>query len=429
MRDIRLRVFLIAGLSTLFLGCTLIALRPTEEASTPTLPAPSATLTPTKTPAPTPTPSPLPSPTADPCPARQSVAFPDLPSTFPDGYVEALRSYLAQGGEPAALQAGLRAWDVLPPEPDSGPLWGDLTGDGVTETVAAFINAQAEIFPPPGALAIFACRDGTVETLASYAPGIASFTWPLGIADLTEDGVSDLAFADVNCGAHTCWFTVRVWAWTDGQFQEQVEGDFSLPYAGFKIEDGQIHGYSAGMGSVGAGPQRPYTETWRWNGEVITFATEEVGPPRFRYHAFQDGDQALYVEDYDAAFDAYLRVINDDDLDPWAGLYDTYEEQRWLTALAQWRLLTMGMHLGNFPDAEMRYERLQMDYPPDTPGYPVAVLAERFWSQYQETGNVAYGCIEAVNAPEVEAVLSFLNSFGYANPTYAAEDLCPFLTP
>ena len=420
----RFRLVGVISLSVL-LGCTLITLRPASPTATPTLPAPSATPPPTQTPVPTS----IPSPTPEPCPVQQPVTFPDRPASFPGAYVAALRSYLAQGGDPAHLQSGLERWYVLPPEPESGPLRGDLTGDGVTETVAAFINAQAETFPPPGALAVFACRAGAVETLTSYAPGPANFLWLLASADLTQDGIGDLTFADVTCGAHTCWYTVHVWAWSGDQFQERVDGVFSLPYARFEVVAGRIQGHSAGVGSVGAGPQRPYTETWRWNGEVITFATEEVGPPRFRYHALLDGDQALYAEDYDAAFDAYLRVIRDDALAPWAGRYTAAQERQWLTALAQWRLLTLGMQLGNFPDAERRYARLQADDPPDTPGQPVALLADRFWARYQETGNVAYGCIEAINAPEVDAVLSFLNSFGYANPTYTAEDLCPFLTP
>ena len=62
-------------------------------------------------------------------------------------------------------------------------------------------------------------------------------------------------------------------------------------------------------------------------------------------------------------------------------------------------------------------------------GNAVAQLAQHFWEEYLGTGNVAYGCLEAVNAPEVPEVLDFLNSFGYANPSYVAEELCPFLTP
>ncbi len=425
------RVIWSVGLSLFALGCVLLSMRPTGE-TTPTPLLPTATPLPTETSAPASTPTRVPtlSPTPDPCPPPKQIAFPERPEVHSfERYRETLRTFLAAGGDPAQMGPSLAEWDVLPPERDAGPLRGDLTGNGVTETAVALINTDAETFPPPGALVVFACRDGTIETLASYTPGTGNYLWLRGIADLTQDGIADLVFTDVTCGAHTCWYTAHVWSWSGEEFQEQIGGSFALPYAFFWAEEGQLYGRSGGIGSVGAGPQRVYTETWQWDGQVITFADKTVGPAQFRYHAFRDGDIALFVEDYDVAFDAYLRVINDETLDPWAGMYSAEEERQALTALAEWRLFTLGMKLGNFPDAELRYERLQTEYPSETPAHAVTVLAERFWSRYQETGNVAYGCLEVVDLPEAEQVLSFLNSFGYANPFYAAEDLCPFLTP
>lgn len=368
-------------------------------------------------------------PTPNPCPSLQEVDFPARPEVFPETYIAALRAYLAAGGDPTTIARGLKVWDALPPEGEGGLIHEDLTGDGIAETVVALIDAHAETFPPSGVLAIFTCRDGAVETLTTHVPPPGAYFLLRDAVDLTEDGVADLVFNDVICGAHTCWYTAHVWAWRGNQFVEQVDGDFSLPYASFWAEDGRLHGHSGGIGSVGAGPQRTYTETWQWNGEVITYTTEDLGPARYRYHALLDGDWALFSGDYERAFDAYLRVINDETLEPWAGLYAADEERRRLTALAQWRLMTLSMKLGDFPEAEARYERLQRDYPPETPGHAVARLGERFWSRYQETGNVAHGCTAVRDAPEADEVLNFLNSFGYANPRYAAEDLCPFLTP
>jgi hypothetical protein len=223
--------------------------------------------------------------------------------------------------------------------------------------------------------------------------------------------------------------TVHVWSWTGADFVEQVSGDFTVPYPDFSLREDRILATTRGFGSVGAGPQRVITETWQWNGNVITRTGETVAAPEFRYHALIDGDEALFQGDYDAAFDAYLRVLNDETLEPWAAAYDAREERLWLKALAQWRLVTLGMELGNFPDAESRYEALQQDYTPQTPGYPVAQMAQRFWEQYNITGTVADACRAAIGSPEAEAVLQFLNSFGYANPTYSREELCPFRGP
>jgi hypothetical protein len=211
--------------------------------------------------------------------------------------------------------------------------------------------------------------------------------------------------------------------------------ELTMPYATFKLEDapslgtGRILALSGGMGSVGAGPQRAYTETWAWNGSVITFASGERGPATYRYHAFRDADEAWFQQNYDQAHWGYLNVITDQTLKAWEGYYGAHEETLWLTALARWRLVLMGMKRENYEDAKAHYAQLQSAFTPETPGYPVAALAKRFWDRYREVGNIAYGCQEVVNAPEAQAVLDFLNSYGYANPMYTPEELCPYLTP
>lgn len=406
----------------------------TGSTAAPTLPkaqgevgAATPKLTPSPTPVP-PTPTPLPSPTPHPCPTQREVSIPPAPAEFPGGYFETLRSYLAEGGAPAQIPELLESWNAAIPQGGSF-LHEDLTGEGVKEIIVAFINPQSETFPPEGALAIFTCRAGAVERFYTFLPGQGFQPSLIGVRDLTGDEPQELVFSEVSCGAHTCMRTVHAWTWTGSDFVEQVSGDFTLPYPDFTLSDGKILGTSHGFGSVGAGPQRVYTETWAWNGEVITKTGETVGPASYRYHALVDGDEALLVEDYDAAFQAYSRVLNDESLEPWAAAYGAVEEQRWLKALAQWRLVTLGMHLGNFPDAEKRYEALQDEYTPGTPGHPVASMAQRFWEAYLEAGTVSAACRAAIETPASVEVLNFLNSFGYANPTYTQEELCPFLAP
>ena len=426
LRSLRLRGIIVTVLALLLMGCATVTLGPSATATPDGL-----LLTTREVPAvtPSPTPTTVPTPTPDPCPPRQDIAVPDRPAgDFPTSHVAALRDYLAAGGDPSTLLELLSAWEALAPEGGT-PRQADLTGDGATEIAVVFIDPLAESFPPEGVLAVYACRAGSVETLYTYTPGEYFYLYLLGVEDLTADGLAELTFADVTCGAHTCWHTVHVWSWTGSDFQERVGGNFTMPYPDFFLREGQIKGRSQGMGSVGAGPQRVYTETWAWNGSVITYTSAELGPPTFRYHAFLDGEDALLAEEYATAFDLYLRVLDDESLTPWAAYYDAHEERLWLAALARWRLLTLGLELGNHPDAELQYERLQADFPPGIPGAAVAQLAQHFWEEYLGTGNVAYGCLEAVNAPEAPEVLDFLNSFGYANPPYAAEKLCPFLTP
>jgi tetratricopeptide (TPR) repeat protein len=267
-----------------------------------------------------------------------------------------------------------------------------------------------------------------MQTLATYLPGPDAFVFPVDAGDLTQDGVPDLVFADVSCRDDTCWHAPHVWSWSNGDFRDVMAGAPRLPYAEFSLDEGRLLARSPGLSSLEAGPQRVITQTWSWSGEVLALTAEEVGPPRYRYHALREGDEALFVGEYAEAFAAYLRVLNDPALDPWAGAYGAQEETRWLRALAHWRLMTLGYELGNFPDAEEHYAALQ-EWDPEEAGWPVADLARRFHEEYLATGSVMRACRASVDAPEAEFVLRFLNSFGYANPTYNAEGLCPFLGP
>lgn len=396
---------------------------PTPSESKPvTTPEPSTTPTATR-------PAPQPTATPNPCPAvRPQTTTPARPLNFGNDYVQALQDYLTAGGDPVSLAQVLQDWEALAP---SGglPIQNDFSGDGVPEIAVAFINPLAETFPPEGLLAVFTCAAQRYETLHVYTPGEWTNVALVGGEDATADNRADLIFADVTCGAHTCWHTLHVWSWKNGRFHERVDGEATLPYPTFAVVDGAVLARSTGIGSVGAGPQRVFTETWAWNGDVITRTSEELGPAEFRYHAFRDGDDAFRARRYADAFDAYLRVLNDETLDPWAGFYGAPEERLWFTALARWRLILLEMQMENTADAELQYDRLQSDFNAETPGYAVAAMARRFWESYQRLGLLPDACIEASTAPEVEAVLDFLNSFGYANPTYAPDDLCPLTTP
>ncbi len=412
------RLLLPVALMLVVLGCTLsnptTSTSPTADKGLERTPPVAAT--------------PLPTATPNPCPAVTAIPAPERPTDFGDSFILTLREYLAAGGNPTALGEVLQVWEALPP--DGGiPLQQDFTGDGSLEVAVAFINPLAESFPPEGMLAIFTCRNGAYETLYSYTPGEWANVALVGGEDLNGDDNPELVFADVTCGAHTCWHTLHVWSWDGAAFREQTAGDPSLPYPTFTLTKDAILASSVGVGSVGAGPQRVYTETWSWNGSVITRTATQLGPAQYRYHAFRDGDEAQRAERYADAFDAYLRVINDESLEPWAGYYSAPEERLWFTALARWRLVLLGINLGNFPDAENAYQRLQADFTAEAPGYPVAQLASRFWEAYQRLGLRPEACAQTLTAPEVAAILEFLNSFGYANPTYTAEELCPSTIP
>ncbi|HOU15469.1 MAG TPA: hypothetical protein PKZ84_20370 [Anaerolineae bacterium] len=414
------RCALLLGMACILLGCNLFA-----SPAPATIPERAVTRAPEIPPA-TVTARPPTTSSADPCPARRDIAFPSRPAAFAD-YAETVRAYLAAGGDPRRIPALLSEWQARTATGETLAR-ADLNGDGVTDSVVAFINPATESYPPAGMLAIYTCREGTVRFLYTYKPGAWFGLNLIGATDVTQDGLADLVFAEVSCSANTCWHTLRVWSWVGKDFQERMGSKFSFPYADFALADGRILAGSHGDSSVEAGPQRPVTTTLAWDGSAVTVTATVAGPAIYRYHVLCDGDEALFAGKYAHALDAYLQARNNKTLKAWAVAVSRDEEEHWFRALADWRLLLVELRLQNMPNAQAYYNELVDEFLPATAGHAVAALAQRFWESYTVHGDMALACVEAIRAPEALEVLDFLNSFGYANPTYTWDDLCPFLS-
>ena len=158
---------------------------------------------------------PAPTSVVDPCPARRDVAFPERPENF-DDYAETLRIYLVEGGDPKRIPALLARWGASATTGET-LVRADLDSNGTADTIVAFINPMsqapgAELHPPEGMLAIYTCREGTVHSLYTYAPGAWFGLNLVGAEDVTQDGLADLVFTEIACGAQTCWHTLHVWS-------------------------------------------------------------------------------------------------------------------------------------------------------------------------------------------------------------------------
>ncbi len=398
-------------------GCAPVNLSPTPAIRIRTMASPTATFIP-----PTPTVAASPTFSLSSCPVQQSLPLPARPALFQD-YAATMQAYLTQGGKPADLVALLVDWQARPP---SGEvlLQADLTGDAIPETIVAYVNPETEQPQTESELTIYTCQDQAMKMLYTYQPGEWFNLVLIGAQDMTADGVTDLIFADETCGAHTCWNSPHVWSWAMTDFVDKVGADFSTPYATFMLEDDHIVMTSEGIASVGAGPQRPMTNTLSWNGRVVTVTATGVGPSLFRYHVFRDGDEAFFAHDDRRAKSAYQQVLSDDSLLAWAAYTSEEEERRWFESLAYWRIMLLAIKAGDEALARQHYQTLTAQFAPGQAGYATAALAQSFWQTYEQSRDIDYGCRAALNVPEAQVVLDFLNTFGYANPTYALEDLC-----
>jgi hypothetical protein len=343
-------------------------------------------------------------------------------------YVPTIQRFLSTGGDMAALEHLLSSWGALPEWPDQ-VIAEDLTGDGIQEIVVALQYAGDQA-PPPGDLLVLSADGHALLFQEGYDPHGASIRL-LQVIDADQDAKADIAYTSITCGAHTCFESLNILAWSGARLSSLMGGRLDMPYPTYSVTPGRIHAQSGLIGSVGADPQRGYSEVWELQGSVFTVTQQIWQPPVYRYHALLDADRALFAGDHVAAVSGYERVIDDKALQEWgavSGSADPATERAYLAAFARWRLALTYLQAGDLGSAQAQHNRLLVDFPGGSTGHDVAFLAEVFWAAYLPDADIVAGCNAMVEAAKAApSVHGFFNeTYGYANPRWEAVDVCPF---
>jgi hypothetical protein len=238
----------------------------------------------------------------------------------PADYPAAIQEYLNAGGDVATLEVRLAEWGALPPDAPGQVVAVDLTGDADPEIIVALWHV-GEAVAPAGNLLIFGRQEAGYALLyqEGYDPSGPAVRL-LQALDANDDGRQDVVYTLSTCGAHTCFESLEILSWEGIGFSSLMGGRLDMPYPTYAVTPGRVEAESGSVASVGAEPQRNYSEVWEWNGSVFTVTQQIWAPPVYRYHALLDGDYALFAGDYPAAFAAYERVIGDDALQEWGAV-------------------------------------------------------------------------------------------------------------
>jgi len=376
------------------------------------LPVPTASLLPSLTPI-------LPTLDEGLCiPAQAHEPF--SPASFAE-YPQAILEYLNSGGEVDALNADRSHAEV-----------GDLTGDGKNDVLVAVTSSDGETEPPLGTLLIYNCQAGQYVLTFDLTPDSAYYGAPTihFVQDMNADGKAEAVVSTSTCGASTCFEQEQILAWNGATYENLLEGaSDDLPYPDVKMRDtgGGIYTLDVtgtGFGSVGAGPYRVRTRAWSYDpaGSRWKVSGETLEPPRYRIHALHDADAAFEAGNYETAIVLYQRVINEQALLDWV---DPPVEQANLGAYARFKLIMLYTQSGQTDEAERYFVELE------------AGPAAGNWQAYTDMADTylqgeavaGHGCPAARYYAETHAdqILSPLGSaaFGYANPDYIPEDVCP----
>jgi hypothetical protein len=344
------------------------------------------------------------------------------------GIPTAINDYLSAGGAIDNLIAVLETMNMATPFSPQYVV-GDFTGDGWKDVVLILLDPEPEFMMPSGTLIIYQCQVSHYNIV--YQSTITEeVNVPIiySTEDLNSDMQNDVLVGFQSCGAHTCFERLELLSW-QGTTMENIMGGSSsdIPTPSIEVipDENEIKVTAQGIGSAGAGPFRRFTRSWIWNPETGGFlpTPDDFLPSPFRIHLLLDADQFVKDRSYDRALDFYVRVIEDDGLQDWG---DPEYERATLGAYASFRLIHTHLLLADSESAEIAYTKLISNYPPGTIGYDFAQMGDDFWNQYRSTTDIISACVtaQAFAFSHQETIIDALY-FGYANPTYTVEDICP----
>ena len=144
--------------------------------------------------------------------------------------------------------------------------------------VALMPEADPDYVPwlmPTGGLFVYVSAGmGRFDLAYEELPG-AGYSYPQigSLDDLDGDGRNDLLYTVRTCGAHTCFHALKGVRWdASGHWEPLFVEPIDVPGAEFRVVDsteGQAREIVVQVGmidSVGAGPQRTFEHTYRWDG-------------------------------------------------------------------------------------------------------------------------------------------------------------------
>jgi hypothetical protein len=345
-----------------------------------------------------------------------------------------IAAFLNSGATHDELGAALSAASLgNPPNP---VLAGDLNGDGKLDVVAAVVDPTSSSRPPAGEMLVFTCAGGAyrlsytlVSTQNSGAPAVQT------VEDLNADGKAEIVAGQQTCGAHTCFTSVQVLAWSGNGFQNRLTGRTDdIPYPHVQINAVTEGGISeiviqGGMiDSVGAGPQRTETRTWAFDQASGNWllASDALAPSNYRIHLVQDADATLRKGDVNQALVVYNWVLSDQP--PLQDYQNPSSEKLTLGAYAAYKIAVIHLSRAETGAAQQMLDQMARSYPAGTPEYAFLEMALAYQSAL--TGGDASKACNAVTEyllAHPSQVLDPLGPqvFGYSNKSFGAQDMCP----
>ncbi|MDZ4763324.1 MAG: hypothetical protein SGI73_02150 [Chloroflexota bacterium] len=358
-----------------------------------------------------------------------------IPATGRD-VENALTTFLNAGGTLINLERGVReSWGIAG---NSGTVRGDLdlTGEGIPEAIVTLVAPDAG-----GLLLIFGCVDSRYRALYSGSPdGTQRFNDAPQLVradDLNRDRLPDLVFSARACAGEDgaslnesdCTYTTQMATWNAPRGRmTNLLASAVVSEAAPTLDDVDQDSVLELLvrldnpGDAQTGPLRTGFLIYDWDGVVYTQSITQLNPPRFRIQVIHDADAAFAAGRTSDAIALYDLSLNSPSLEAWRG----GDENPVLQTYALYRLL-LAFAYTNDERLVPTVQAILTAYPDPAAAPVYATLATAFWNAYQITNNLNAACATVKDSIAVlPDALSLLNRYGSRNPTYTADDLCPF---
>lgn len=347
--------------------------------------------------------------------------------------VIAVTDYLNRGGDPEQLADQLMGMGFMP-EDTPAIVQPDFDADGWLDL--ALVLTQPDSKPPQGKLFAFGCTGDSYQLLYT-TPETTLPDLPIvhRVGDLNPVQGDDLLLGIESCGAHTCQQQMSLLTLMDGSLKDRWAEDTSdlpSPHLEIEAQDGAstvIRITAQGVNSVGAGPYRQFQRAFTWNPTIQQFelAAETTLPSNYRIHVLHDADTAFLQGEYETALEGYRQVREDETLQDWVA---PEVERRTLGAYALFRSLVTHLQMDDVASAREALAFGRAAYNQGEVGWDFIAMADLLWKAAEVEGGASFdlatGCAAARNyaVTHPEGTLDSLY-YGYTNPSYAPEDLCP----
>jgi LysM repeat protein len=310
-----------------------------------------------------------------------------------------------------------------------GPVVGDLTDDGLDDLVIVYALSNESGTPAAGQGDLLIANGGAGDGYAiEYVAGAGGSVHLLKTEDVNGDGLVDVIWQDTTCGASTCMDTLNVRTWDGDGWQDWTDGTITMAAAKIEIADANEAGsgaeltLSGGTYSSGrAGPQRDRTEVWgSIDGAPYTLLRESYGESTCLYHLILDANRAFAIDrDFELAETHFSKAILEKKYNAcWTHTNELDE----LRSFAFFRLVQIAAYTGDSATAQTLFEQMADRYP----SQPYAQVGRIWLDVYLASEDPRLACVMITHFVTANpAAVDVLADYGYANPTFTVDDVCP----